>query len=390
MNRTAVASCSMHRAFVATAACCAALVLASGTSALASVGVSVRAPVEYRSWTTTSAGSGERTIRQMYAPLITTLRFTPQLDCVIGMGFHSSETDSSGSSTQLNGATDISLQGFYRPLGERLLILGGVNLPTGERELSREELLLTSRLSHPLLGMRLRQPGKGLDWNGGLAWSLPLNDRSRLGLGAGVLLPGSYSFVDQEPEFEPTPQGSVSLGLQFGKRDEETSTGQLGLQATYRVYANDQLGGKDAFAEGDQVELTLQARRTFDRVRTLLFAQGITKQKNEAYVESAENLTVRESEPGTWASMRLSFAYAFAPRIEAGIDGDWKHLNGSDLEGRNGDVIGGGPTFAFGLAGGHWLRFRGTYSTGSAGEGPSSIDLTGFGALLSFIWRAGL
>src|SRR5690606_26328416 len=114
---------------------------------------------EYRSWSLETRDGQELDVSQIYVPIVGTVAIRPSTRFVISTAGAHSQLESRSGNESLSGMADAKLQIYQNLVHDRLVLLGGVNLPVGKRELSRDELEVMQALAHPLLGMRLKQYG---------------------------------------------------------------------------------------------------------------------------------------------------------------------------------------------------------------------------------------
>lgn len=360
------------------------LMLLVVSSSNAQIEWSARLPAEYRSWTLETRGGQELDVSQVYVPLVGTLAIRPSTRFVISAAGAHSKLENRAGNKSLSGMADVKLQVYQNLLGDRLVVLGGVNLPAGKRDLSQDELEVMQALAHPLLGMRLKQYGRGLDLNGGAALSVPVRSGLDLGLGVGYLHSGKYTLSEGGEEYEPTPEASASLALEFATPQREHT---IQLRVTGRSYQEDRLAGRRIFEEGDQLETTLRGTARSGRVRASLTTQGVWKKDDRAYGSPDPVGRVSTTTPGTGIMAHVAALYSVTEMFDAGIAGDWKRFQVSDVAQYNGDAFGVGPALAVRLGSSGLARVEGLISTGTAGEGSGELDLSGFAVSASLLWR---
>lgn len=346
-------------------------------------GIGARLPVEYRAWTLEDAGGGKIDVQQTYIPLVATLTARAGTKVVLS-GAAGSSTLDGAESIDLNALADAKVQIYHQLLGRSLLLIGGVNLPTGARELSDDELALVRALGHPLLGMRLKHYGRGFDWNGGLASAFPIGRAFELGLAGGYLHTGEYVLTEGGASYRPGTEASASVALALGRRENRVE-----LRGTYRSYGKDALDDKTLFEEGNEIELGISAEAQWGRVRFETHAIGIDKEDNVSYTRSLTGPFVEalQQRPGRGLSSRAGATFVGSSRWECGVTSEWTHFEDSESDTENGDAYGVGPALALRLGAESWVRIEALLLAGSAGEGQEALDLNGFSALVGILWR---
>jgi hypothetical protein len=356
-----------------------------------------RSPGEFRSWSLKDSTGAKETLSQFYFPVVATVHAGPTTEVVLsGAGASASLDPGSGGSSSLGGISDAQLQVFQRLSQGKLLLFGGISLPSGKTELSPEELEVSRALSHPLLGMRMRSYGDGLDLNGGAGWWVPFRPGWRLGLGAGAKLPGSYTLLQGGGSYQPAPQGAVSLALetQNARWAESPRSAKLGF--TYRFYGTDQLANTDVFQEGNELEIGLAGRIGLGALQCFAGSQVVIKNDNVSLMDQAGRaIEALKSNPGTSVRTRLGLWRPLSERLQLGARAVWRHFGQSDRQDYrrrsiNGDTFGVGPQLQLAVGGQHSLNLGALYLTGTAGEGNDQVDLSGYAVSFGFTFRPGL
>ncbi len=377
-----------------------ALPLASPGDAAAGMLGGARFPAGFRSWKVTNdSTNAEAKISQLYVPAVASLRLGSSADLVVSTAGASSKLDIAGGSpasdqsSSLSGASDVTAQLFWRLAGDRLLLQGGANLPSGKRELTAEEFAVTRALGHPLLGFGLKQYGQGFDVSGGASIALPLGASSTFGVGGGFIQHGSYTLLENGDDYKPAPEFSVSAGADFGGAADAGSGGggTLRLDGTVRVYGKDELDGAEIFQEGQQIELQAQAQSAPSRLAAFALARLVLKGENTAFTGDGATLAEIKSKAGNDLLIQAGADVPIAGSLRGGVDGEWNRFSGSDTPGYDGSAFGVGPTLGIPVGDGGWLRLRALLLFGSieASAGQQKSDLSGFAATFAFRWRAG-
>ncbi len=349
---------------------------------------SVRAPVEWRSWSLKATGSSDQTLSQATVPVVLTVRLGPATNTVVSTAFARSGYSQDGSTSHhLSGLTDTRLALFHRLPSRGVLLHGGLNLPTGKTTLTLEELAVASWIAHPLLGMPIKQPGRGLGFGAGCSWAKPLRPGMQLGLGAGFDLPGAYTLTEGHEEFSPTLRLSMTAGLELSNPKWASNRIRATVRASYRTYGTDQVGGKDAFQEGDQLELVASITSELGRYRLYGIGQWVGKYQNTIYSRDGAEVLALRNNAGDGALLRLSVQRRLGQRISGGLLGEWRWFGKSDLDWRNGDVFAFGPTGSLSMGGHVWLILRAQTMTGTLGADAPTVDVSGHVINVHFAWR---
>jgi len=242
--------CGLHRCRTGSGAAPAAAPLLVRAAALVAVGIvagvvagvaeaqaaTIRTPVSYRSWDFEDS-LGTATVSQFLAPVHVSLALSPQVSLFLQTGVQH-DTAERDSSLSLSGASDTRAALSVTLFDGRLVAHGGVNAPTGLRELDPEAHLVAASLAPPYLGFRQRQPGRGLDLGAGLSVALPLSERFAIGAGAGYVHHGKYTPLEGGGEIRPGAELSFNAGL-----DARFGSTLLRLDGTRRTYEEDESPG---------------------------------------------------------------------------------------------------------------------------------------------------
>ena len=347
-----------------------------------------RAPASYRTWTIKPAGGNKHTISQSYFPIATSFHVGPKVDLVVSAAAASASVSApagvlGGSvSGSLSGTSDLKAQLIYRLMSDRLLLQGGVSLPSGKGTLTAEEFAVAQTLSHPLLGIRLKTYGEGFNGSIGGALAIPLGGVSNLALGAGVLWRGSYDIVKGAPELTPARELSFSAGLDLLAGNRRRGTVQADL--TYRVLGKDQRDSVEIFEEGNQFELQAFLESA-PRRKLQVHLRSVAMLKQDSKVLSFagipfDPIPVRA---GTGIFLRGGATVRMAPTWVLGLEGEWNRFMDSDTPGQDGTTLGIGPSVGFSPGTSAWLNLQAMALTGTLDP---DVDLSGFDVIASFSW----
>jgi hypothetical protein len=296
----------------------------------------VRAPVSYRSWEY-SDSTGKITTSQLVVPVTASVPLGQVFELALSGAFQSATVDAPGS-PKLSGAADTRLGLTMKMLQGRLLLQVGLNFPTGIRELDPKQQLLAASLAPPVLGFRVRQPGKGLDVGGGITGALPLGTGWSLGLGAGYVSRGRFRPVQGGAKVRPGAETSISAGLD----------GRLGpfltrLDGTHRFYGKDE-GGAPGFEEPAVWEASLGISTMTGP--WLMSGIGLFSDKAKSDLSFA-NFS------GTYGGASLSLRRALGERFSLGVDGEVTHFKSSGKASSGGlksTTEGAGPSMGLRLS----------------------------------------
>ncbi len=157
---------------------------------------------------------------------------------------------------QLTDQKEHRIQGFYDTKAElsfqvrkSMILLLGVNLPTGLTNLDSTNLILSEGIAERLKGYQTNVFGEGWDFNAGAVWAFRLGGIT-LGLGGGYVVKGEYRFSKQSPDYAPGDQLTLAIGTDLGNKLHLWRVNTAGER-----YAWDKLGGERAFRLGDRLRI---------------------------------------------------------------------------------------------------------------------------------------
>ena len=370
-----------------------------------------RMPSSYRTWefeSTDSTSTGKTKLSQLHVPVVSSIRLGESADLVLSTAYGSSdlEPDSGGDASGTNtlsmaGNGDVKAQLFVRLLEDRFLLQGGVGVPAGAKGLDQEQLAVVQALGNPLLGFRMKHYGEGLDLSGGAAFALPLGTVATAALGAGFVVRGAYEFVQNQPDFQPGQETSVSMGVDFVAAGARPA---VRLDTSYRIFGTDQLDGRDVFQEGNQLELQAATGFRPGRARLDLLGRIVLKDDNEILDPPGGDVEKIAMDAGTALFAQAEAGIEFS-RGFFGLGANLIRFDGGDASGDaaspaaayTGTAYGVGPILEFTLGAGGRLRLGGQYLLGTIDEQKDAdanvvveaVDLSGFDVTASLSWSAG-
>ncbi|MEZ4652696.1 MAG: hypothetical protein R3E12_03580 [Candidatus Eisenbacteria bacterium] len=335
-----------------------------------------RLPISYRSWKIES-DSTETTISQLHVPVVASLRLGESADLVISTAYGSSDLSSdTGDDLSLAGASGVKAQLFVRMLENRLLLQGGTNVPTGATGLELDELTVVQALSAPLLGFRLKHYGEGWNVGGGGALAFPVAESATFALGGGFVHRGAYEFVAGDDDYRPGTEVSASTGLDV----QSGEVAVLRLDASYRAFGADQLGGQDIFDEGDQIELQAAAGTPPAPFAASARVRSVIKQDNTAFSSAGEAVEQATLAAGHSVQVEGDLSYALSPRARFGIGGSFLQFAGAEDASQDGHTLGVGPLFDVVLGDRGRVSVQAQWLEGKTNDvdGVAGLDLSGF------------
>jgi hypothetical protein len=144
----------------------------------------------------------------------------------------------------------------------------GLNLPSGRRALTQEELATTVQLSRNFFDFRTPAFGQGFNISPGVTWAFPAGDMLVLGIGVAYQYKGSFKPLEgMDESYQPGSEILITGGADVRIAPGAALSGDV----TYTRYGTDKIGSEDVFESGDRVVATVQLLRYqgFDALRVV-------------------------------------------------------------------------------------------------------------------------
>jgi hypothetical protein len=287
--------------------------------------------------------------------------------------------DEGGSETSLSGLNDTRMSVYGSFMEDRILVGLGMNLPTGKKALTNDEIGIADLLTESFFNFPVKNYGEGFGINleAGYAQNY---DVYTYGVGMGYTLKTSYEPLQGADNYKP---GNMFRIGGYGSIELEKVLGRLSI--VYNVYGEDKLDGTPVFKDGNIFDTRLEFNYSEDKFSTLAGIRGIVRGKDKRLNEG-----VLETEPdkshGT--EMRLYGRATYLVNLRVGVTAllDYKSVGANGYPEDNIRAFGSSNYFGIGFGGNALITemFRGfaefEYFTGSADGG--NLDLSG--------WQIGL
>lgn len=225
---------------------------------------------------------------EMSIPVGIFVRFNRKLSVRLA----SNRASASGKNLEnLAGFTDTQVGVNYELQASKasLVLSLGLNLPSGKKELTDDELGTSFVFSRPFFRFQVPNFGQGFSVSPGLTLAIPLGEHFVLGLGGTYRIRRPYKplskpladFTDPslglEGDYKPGNELLVTGGVDvFFNRITSFS-----VDVIYTRYRPDVIGKDDIFGSGDRLVLNAQFRKYFGFTELWLFARYGNKAKNE-------------------------------------------------------------------------------------------------------------
>jgi len=331
----------------------------------------LRTSIHYKSWSF-SEESGVDRFTQFAFPISYSLPVGERLALdLITSPFMSRMAPVAGEDYKYDNLSDSYLRASYI-LGDNLaLVTLGAGLPSGNTDLSDEELVLAGVSASRALENPVTSFGTGLNLNLGLAVARELGGWV-LGLGAGYAVRGKYdaTFVGQSYEIDPGDEFNITLGadraFEWGGRRSKFIADFI-----YSNYGEDELEGLPFFEAGDKFLLRGQLIVPLAFFDPLIFTVSNrwrldNRSNNSALVDNGDEL-----------DLRATMYHPLRDKIRLKYLLEMKKYSNTVNDTEGADIFGFGVGVVYSFS--RTLSFDPTliYSTGSIHLGPESdVDVS--------------
>jgi hypothetical protein len=238
---------AVHRLAPPAVALLAVLALASPASAQSSLDAEYRLAPQWTQYRIDAPV--DLTVSELAIPLFVSMPMGSRASFDIGTAYARAQVSSGADRSDISGLTDVQLRAQYTLGSDRVVLTGGINLPTGSASVSPDQLVAATLIGSDFLAFPVSNMGTGLAVTGGAAMAYPLGAWN-LGVGASVRRSRAYQPFDVPGEsfrYQPGDEVRLRLGV-----DRPVGEGRLALGATYAAFGHDDAGGF-AYNTGDRV-----------------------------------------------------------------------------------------------------------------------------------------
>jgi hypothetical protein len=328
--------------------------------------------VIYTHWSVDS-DSTSATLSQVYVPLSGFVPIQDNFEMQFYVGTESNKLDITTDNQTVSGLTDVRLQANHSFMDDQLLFSGGLNLPTGKRELDplREQPIIEA-LSRDFLEFPVRRFGEGFGFNV-LASAAKLFGDVRAGASVGYRMVGEYTAYEGTGKYNPGDQFTVDVRTEIPTEQVSYLLG-IGLV----TYTKDQVEGVDIFQQGRQLNFYGSVNYHAENYGLGGSVSYVARGNNKFYVSS--NVLLREQQLfGDEFSIRGHADFKVAEMWDIQPHAHFRSIAASDIE-ESATVFGVGTDVGREISERVNLGVGLTYYTGSANGGDldlSGIQLTG-------------
>ena len=323
--------------------------------------------VVYTHWSL-DTDSTSATLSQVYVPVSGFVPIQDNFEMQFYVGTESNTLDFSSASNSVSGMTDVRLQANHSFMDDQLLFSGGLNLPTGKRELDPlTEQPIIEALSRDFLDFPVRRFGEGFGFNV-LASAAKLFGDVRAGASVGFRMVGEYTPYEGTGKYNPGDQFTVDVRAEI---PTEQVTYLFGAGVV--TYTKDQVEGVDIFQQGRQLNFYGSANYDADNYGFGGSVSYLVRGNNKFYV--ASNIVLREQQLfGNELAVRGHADFKVGEKWDLRPHAHLRSIAASDLE-ESATVFGLGTDVGRELSDRVKFGVGLTYYTGNANGG--DIDLSG-------------
>lgn len=275
--------------------------------------------LNYLSWDIT--GDTSFTISQWYAPITVRAGLAENLELGIYSAATGSEADWSDEDNTLTGLLDSKIQLAAAFLNDRLLISGGVSIPTGKTRLDGHESALIEWMTADFLNFPVKNPGEGLNLFGQMGVATPVAQWV-LGAAGAVYVAGEYSPYESNLKYTPGSRivGNVGIERDWEKRH------RLGADLVVIYSTDDKVEGKSVFRDGIQFDGRVLGQVTLGRMVVDGAVRGIVRGKDYQPGEAGKLVSELNNRNGNDLRFHLGMKLPLATAFAIWVSGDAKLL----------------------------------------------------------------
>jgi len=330
----------------------------------------------YQSWTITDSADVETKLTQWVVPVFAFVPVMDNWEIIFSSSTAGTSLDTGGDSdSDLSGLNDTRITVYRSFLDDRFLFGLGLNLPTGKKALSVDEIGVSGMLTESFLNLPIKSYGEGVGLNIETGYAQTF-DIYTVGAGIGYTIKSKYEPLDGIDNYKPG--NHLRIGA-FGSLKKENFNGRASL--VFNIFAKDKLDDEPVFKDGNMIDAKLEFGYTHEKLSTLLGIRQIVRGKDDR-VDGSGLETEIEKSHGPETRIFGQSIYQMRENYSLKVLLDFKRVgaNGYDEDHERafgssdyfGIGIGGGAVFAESFSG--FAEFE--YFTGSADDG--TLDLSGW------------
>jgi hypothetical protein len=182
------------------------------------------------------------TISEFAVPMFVSIPINSRFGFDVGTSYARARVEpTGGTASEISGLTDTQVRANLTLGSDFVILTGGVNIPTGKREVIASQANAASLIGSDFLSFPISQMGTGFGGTGGIAVARPIGEWN-LGFGLSMR---------QTTEYEPfAANGAQNFRYQPGNEyrgrvglERPVGTGRFMVGLTYSTFGNDNLAG---------------------------------------------------------------------------------------------------------------------------------------------------
>jgi hypothetical protein len=236
----------------------------------------VRAPIRVTMMAVYQRFVDEQAIGQFSLPLSVML----PLGTNMGLSLQTSPSSAAGDGVEdLGGLSDARIAfSYFGRLGASSVGANvTANLPSGRRELSREEFRTSVLLSQNFYDFRVPVLGQGFNLAPGVTWAFPVGESLVIGLGGAYQYRGSFTPLDGGTSYDPGDEVLITGGLDAAFDEAWSVSGDV----SFAMYQTDTADDEERYRSGNKIVGTLQLLHQSDFNQLRLLGRYRTRARGE-------------------------------------------------------------------------------------------------------------
>ncbi len=280
------------------------------------------------------------------------------------------DLEMNGVKNDLSGLGDVRLQFSHSFKEDRLLLSGGLNMPTGKKELDTggDEQIIEF-LSRDYLSLPLRRYGQGFGFNlqAGVAAEI---GRFKCGVSAVYDYSGSYKPYEGSGDYDPGNAYSLNATAN-AVLGEAVYTGDIG----FSIFGTDDLDGDNIYRQAPQMTARLTATYPVRRYSATFGAMMIVRGRNKRYNEADGAIESQLKKYGDEYDLFCRLGYATSTEWRIGALVGTRQILSSEEELGKSSLLNLGVDIGKSISDRLSLNLGMIYHTGSTGE--DAVDIGG-------------
>ncbi len=333
------------------------------------------------------SGDSDLTIQEWHVPLVFRGGLTENVELAVSGALMNAVGDLGLEDEQISGLTDSKIQVSASFLDDQMLLSGGLSLPTGQKQLTRDQQELLTWLSSDFLALPIRNPGEGLNVFGQVGTAIPAGQWV-FGASAAAYLAGKYEPYDNGREYQPGSR----LILDVGTERIWPANHRLTCDLLMIYTTDDKLEGRAIFRDGVQFDARVHGVVAFGRGSLEGGFRYILRGKDKQPGPDADLIAESDKRHGDDFRLHAAGHIPVSSAASAWISADAKFLAANDYpkaspffeDAARLTGLGGGVDFDLGPRSRAGVGLRAWMGSSDGALGLGEVDLSGIELLQHF------